>query len=66
MTPIRFFHKASLLRLEAVESYINLCGDKEDSCKCALFHYDCKGICLDVKYHSGYNVYFKAVSDEGR
>ena len=65
-TPIRFCHKASLLRLEAVESYMDLCGDKDDRCKCALFHYDCKGICYDVRDITGFNVYFKEVSNENR
>ena len=65
-TPVRFFHKAFGLRLEAVETPVYLCGDKEDPCKCALFNHDCEGICLDVEYHSGHNVYFKEVSNEGR
>ena len=66
MTPIRFFHKASGLRLEAVSTTSFICGDNKDPCKCALFNRDCEGICLEVGYHSGHNVYFKEVSNEGR
>jgi len=66
MTPIRFFHKASGLRLEAVETPAMICGDLEDACKCALFQYDCKGICFRVRDVTESNVYFKEVSNENR
>ena len=65
-TPIRFFHKAFGLRLEAVETPVDLCGDNKDTCKCALFLYDCDGICYNVRGITGINVYFKEVSNEGR
>ena len=65
-TPIRFFHKETGLRVEAVETPVALCGDNEDPCKCALFHYECKGICYKVCDITGVNVYFKEVSNENR
>ncbi len=66
-TPVRFFHKETGLRVEAVETPVNLCGDKEDPCKCAFFHKECHGICLNVGIVLGCNVYFKEVAkDESR
>jgi hypothetical protein len=65
-TPIRFFHKGTGLRVEAVETPVNLCGDEEDLCKCVLFNEECNDICLDVENVLGCNVYFKEVEDENR
>ena len=65
-TPIRFFHKGTGLRVEAVETPVNLCGDREDICKCVLFNEECNGICFDVADVLGCNVYFKEVQDENR
>ena len=66
MTPIRFFHKPTGIRVEAAKTKDYCCGDEDDRCKCAFFNNNCAGICFDVEAHLGYNVYFKTVSDEGR
>ena len=66
-TPIRFFHKETGLRVEAVETPHWLCGDKEDPCKCVLFDKKCREICFDVEDVLGCIVYFKeVVEDESR
>lgn len=66
-TPIRFFHKETGLRVEAVETPYWICGDKEDPCKCVFFNKKCLSVCLDVGDVLGCSVYFKeVVKDESR
>ena len=65
-TPVRFFHKETGLRVEAVETPVAICGDIEDPYKCVLFHTNCRGVCSDVGVHTGSFVYFKEVEDENR
>ena len=65
-TPIRFFHKETGLRVEAVETLEFLCGDVEDPSKCVFFNKKCRGVCFEVADVLGCNVYFKEVQDENR
>ena len=62
-TPIRFFHKETIMRLVAAKADGPICGDEINPCKCALFNEKCHGICFKVRDVVGYDVYFNEILD---